>query len=76
LDWNRLAGDSVPRRGLAKTTLNLRVPQNVGNFLTVYQTTIFSRWPLFLGVGRLVSGWVSRSIGTRIGLSDVTAWLT
>jgi hypothetical protein len=43
LDRIRLAADSVQRRGLAKTTLNLRVPQNVGNFLTVYETTIFSR---------------------------------
>jgi len=76
LDSIRLAEDSFQRRGLAKTTLNLRVPQNVANFLTVYQTTIFSRWLLFLGVGRLVSGWVSRSIGTRIGLSDMTVWLT
>jgi hypothetical protein len=43
LDWIRLAQDIVQQRGLAKTTLNLRVPQNVGNFLTVYQTIIFSR---------------------------------
>jgi hypothetical protein len=43
MDWIYLAQDRAQLRALAKTVMNLRVPQNVNNFLSISATGCFSR---------------------------------
>jgi hypothetical protein len=50
MDWIDLAQDRVQWRTLVNTVMNLRVPQNVGKFLSSCATGCFSRRAQFRGV--------------------------
>jgi hypothetical protein len=43
MNWIDLAQDRDPWRALVNTLMNLRVPQNVGKFLSNYTTGSFLR---------------------------------
>ena len=55
MDWIYLAYDRDRRRTLVNELMSLRVPQNMGNFLTSRGTVSFSERTLFLLVSWLCS---------------------
>jgi hypothetical protein len=50
MDWIKLAQDMDRQRALVTAVMNLRAPQNVGNFLTSWKTVTFSIRTLLHGV--------------------------
>jgi hypothetical protein len=51
MDWNVLAQEMDQLKALMNTVMNLRVPQNVGKFLSRCTTGSFSRIPQLHEVG-------------------------
>jgi len=43
VDWTELAQDTDKWQALVNMVMNLRVPENVGNFLTSLRTVTFKR---------------------------------
>jgi hypothetical protein len=55
MNWIDVTEDKGQWRSLLNTVMNLRSPQNVGNFLNILMTTCFSRRTQLHGVSQLVS---------------------
>jgi hypothetical protein len=53
MDWIDIAQDRDRWRALVSAVMNLRFPQNVGNFLTSCEPVSFSRRTLLRGVSYL-----------------------
>jgi len=52
MDWIKLAQDRDRWQALVMVVMNIRVPQNVGNFLTGWEAVSFSRRTLLHGVSK------------------------
>ena len=52
MDWIELARGGDRRRALVNAVMNIRVPLNVGNFLSSCKPVSFSRRTLFHGVSK------------------------
>ena len=54
MDWIDLAKDWDTWRAIVKAVMNLRVPQNVGNFLTSCEPVSFSRRTLLRAINEVI----------------------
>jgi hypothetical protein len=52
MDWIELTQDKYRRPALVNAVMNLRVPQNAGNFLTSCKPVSFPRRALLYGVSK------------------------
>jgi hypothetical protein len=72
MDWIGMAHDWDRWRALVSAVMNLRVPQNAGNFLTSWQSASFSRRTLLHGVSYVWMAFLLANVGsaqhTIIGL--------
>jgi hypothetical protein len=67
--WIELSLGRNKRRDFVKAAMNIRLPQDAGNFLPSRETTSFSR-TLHIGISQSVG----RSVGQSVGRSVSDRW--